>query len=115
MHLVYSIKNLSERRAAWQTLVTQWRQSSLKCSAFCRQHQVKPKDLHRWRYRIMNLELAESVCNSTPALIPVQLVESQPASTLSLQHRSGFTLIVDQQTDAHLFKQVTAWLQEAAC
>ena len=116
MHPVYSIKHRQARRTAWQSLVAEWQQSGLKRSTFCRQHQLQPKDLQRWRYRMMRAESAVQMArDSIPALIPVQLAELTAAPTLSLQHCSGFTLVVNPQTDAYLFKQVTAWLQEMTC
>lgn len=130
MHIVYTPSlTQKQRRAHWQAIIADWRNSSLKRKTFCEQHHLKVTDLKRWDYRINQLNkkrlaatasLPPIARESDPSFsfVPVEMASSTDANVLNslqLQHHSGFSVAITTQTDEHLIKKVIRLFTEATC
>lgn len=130
MHPVYT-KSLTQkqRRAHWQGIIADWRESDLKRKAFCEQQQIKVADLKRWGYRLNQINHKPLLSHSPsghaaeeikPSLsfMPVEIASpahANPADSLQLHHQSGFSVAINIQTDEQLIKKVIRLFMEATC
>ena len=86
------------RKKEWQKLVTQWRASGLSQRAFALEHGVSQKQISYWSRSL-------AATTPSPRLVPVRVMPTAAAVTISLRSGQGWTLTLPHDVPA-------SWLAE---
>lgn len=119
MHKVYKLKRAA-RRGEWIKIIANWRSSGLKREDYCKQQGLKFNDIKRWSYiisREKRLETQEQQgLINQEQFVPVEIrTEGKAASSIKVEHRSGFWVEVGTDTDKALLKEVMTMLAGVVC
>jgi hypothetical protein len=101
------------KRAAWERVVCNWRESGLRPGEFCRRHGLSSKRLYQWRKRLAG-PAALSEAAVEPRLIAIDCAPPRPTGVLEIELASA-TLRLPYERSASQLSMILRSLKEAAC
>ena len=116
-------KRSVEREEFWRLVIQEHAASGLSIKAFCRREAVSEASFYFWRRELANRDGEADKAPSSPAIIPVRVVDSESnksradlagdgrqlasSSVVEVSVPGGFTLRADAAMEP---RHVTAWL-----